>query len=325
MLTLAKWFATSFLGKFMSNSFYTACLTVKVRLSSVSALFLLLSMLFLSACGQESIVASHNPTTLSSNPRSTSAVAVTTSPTPILPTATPVVALLPTPTPLPIDFPDNTPVYHTAPTATATPTSAISTLTPSSVPLTHTVTASKSITAPISTKSAGTATPTAVPNLNALNLNSIKTTKVTFLQAYNLASLKVMAVQPAAKLVLAEATYFTTSHTGWIFYFVWPQGSKMYVATYDSALPQVQLNDNQPPIMTQYAGLVNAKKILDTPTVIAKIEATGISGNTLIDSFQFEPYGTPSVPAFIAINASSQKQLVVNAYTGQVLENQFAQ
>jgi hypothetical protein len=97
----------------------------------------------------------------------------------------------------------------------------------------------------------------------------------------------------------------------------------MYVATYDSALANVSINDSQSPILVQDAGQIQMEKVLDSNTVVTKVLATGVPATLPIDSILFERYGTPPVPAYTCINGGSQQQLIINAYTGQIIRNDF--
>ena len=294
----------------------------KIRAVFIS---LLAAAWLLSACSDEVVGGGATPTALEAkvNTPIASRVAVTMLAAPTS-TVTQMVALVATNTLLPLvdttDAPTSAPIAQTA----LTPQIAAPTITPIiPTPKKFTPTPGSSVSPPISATVAK-ATTVASGNVgDTQQLNTLRTTKVSFLTAYNRAAKAVTAVQPAARIVLAQANYFTTARTGWSFYFVWPGGPKMYVATFDSAQANISINDSQPPILTQDAGQIQMERVLDSPAIVAKAQAAGIATTTPIDSIYFERYGTPSVPAYICTNGIEQKQLIINAYTGQIIKNDF--
>ncbi len=287
---------------------------------------LLAAAWLLSACSDEVVVGGATPTALEAKPNTpiASRVAVTVIAAPTS-TLTQMVALVATNTLLPLvdtttDTPTPAPIAQTA----LTPQIAAPTITPIiPTPKRFTPTPGPSISPPVSATVAK-ATTVASGNIgDTQQLNTLRTTKVSFLTAYNRAAKAVTAIQPAARIVLAQANYFTTARTGWSFYFVWSGGPKMYVATFDSAQANISINDSQPPILTQEAGQIQMERVLDSPAIVAKVQAAGIATTTPIDSIYFERYGTPPVPAYVCTNGIEQKQLIINAYTGQIIKNDF--
>ena len=311
--------------KYSSKICYNLSMLSNCRKIRAVFISLLAAAWLLSACSDEVVVGGATPTALEAKANTTAASRVAiTFVAPPTSTLTQMVALVATNTLLPIvdttDTPTPAPIAQTA----LTPQIAAPTITPIiPTPKKFTPTPGPSISPPISATVAK-ATTVASGNVgDTQQLNTLRTTKVSFLTAYNRAAKAVTAVQPAARIVLAQANYFTTARTGWSFYFVWPGGPKMYVATFDSAQANISINDSQPPILTQDAGQIQMERVLDSPAIVTKAQAAGIATTTPIDSIYFERYGTPSVPAYICTNGIEQKQLIINAYTGQILKNDF--
>ena len=286
---------------------------------------LLVTALLLSACNDEVVGVGATPTAMETKANtataSRAAVSVALAPTSTL---TQMVALVATNTLLPFVDTTDIPTAGLIAQTALTPQIAGPTITPIiPTPKRFTPTPGPSISPP-SSATVVKATTVASGNVgDTQQLNTLRTTKVSFLTAYNRAAKAVLAIQPAARIVLAQANYFTTARTGWSFYFVWPTGPKMYVATFDSAQANISINDSQLPLLTQDAGQIQMERVLDSPAIVAKAQAAGVAITTPIDSIYFERYGTPPVPAYVCTNGNEQKQLIINAYTGQIIKNDF--
>jgi hypothetical protein len=238
-------------------------------------ILLLLSLLFLAACGEE---------------KNTNVPLPTTSP-------------INTPTPLPTDT-----------LRPGTPLTPLPTFTPFRTPITPTPSPSP---IPI--------LPTFTPIPNGPSLDYIARAPISFRNAYNQAISRGFTPDPEVKLVLAQTNQLTPDRAVWQLYFVKSSTNKMWAITLDSQGGFIS-DDKQKPILATDSGLIDPAKVLDTPALIQKLGTLGFPPPTPVDTLILQVYTLPDkrrVPAWYLINTVYNRQLVVNAYSGDIIENSF--
>jgi hypothetical protein len=116
-------------------------------------------------------------------------------------------------------------------------------------------------------------------------------------------------------------------------YFVKPKDDKlpepkMWVVTFDSDQAKPVVDGSRQPILVNDAGQIDVAKVLDTFVLVDRIAAKGFPPNTPVDTLILQMYQTKDkkrIPAWYLVNSTFNRQLVVNAYTGDIIENSFNQ
>jgi hypothetical protein len=162
------------------------------------------------------------------------------------------------------------------------------------------------------------ATPTpAVANLD--NFSKIeKTFKASLAQALNIAGSKV---DKTASLVLGQANLTAPQRPVWSFYLV--KANKMWILTYDVTSSALTILDNQPPILLADVGLIDPAKLQDSDAIVRLIARNNFPIATPIDTVYVQMAGQPRVPVYAFLNSTFNRQLIVNALTGEILQNDF--
>ena len=78
------------------------------------------------------------------------------------------------------------------------------------------------------------------------------------------------------------------------------------------------------PSMLNDANLIDMNKVLDTPDLVDRASAGGVNINLPVDIINFQIEGQTKQPAFIFTNVAQGKQVAVQAYTGQIIRNDFS-
>lgn len=165
-------------------------------------------------------------------------------------------------------------------------------------------------------------TPTLNTNPNAVRIESLRTTQVSFLVAYRQAAVKAVEGSRTAKLVFASANVLKPDRTVWSFLFVAPEGPRMWRVIYDSEGSKLDLREVAPSMLND-AKLIDISKVLDSPALIEQAGNLGLNVNLPVDIVNFQVEGLSKQPCFIFTNVAQGKQVAINAYTGQVLRNDF--
>jgi len=169
-------------------------------------------------------------------------------------------------------------------------------------------------------------TPTLNLSPGQINIASLRTNRVSFLFAYRQAFARIQAVQRQARLVFASATVLKPERTIWNFFFVWPEGRKMWRIVFDAnaAQPQPGLEITEvAPSMLADAGQIDMTRVLDGDELVSRAEAAGLRVSLPIDVVNFQLDGLSRQPSFVMTNSPQGKQVVINAYTGQVIRSDF--
>ncbi len=138
-------------------------------------------------------------------------------------------------------------------------------------------------------------------------------------------------VSGAARLVLAQSTLFSLDRTVWTFFFTIPQGSRSWAATYDSAGTKdkkelVTIVERAGALLPEDAGQVPISKILDSDEITTRLQQAGLPPELPIDTVYLQIVVATRqgrMPAYTFVNGSLNKQIIVNALNGQILQNDF--
>lgn len=166
-------------------------------------------------------------------------------------------------------------------------------------------------------------TPTLNFNNSQLRLSSLRNAK--FLFAYRQASIKIQDVQPQARLVFASANALTESRVAWNFFFVWLNGNRAWRIQVDiegQNQPKAILNEQAPSMLADY-NTIDMNRVLDGDELVSRAEAAGVRTSLPVQIVNFGLDGATRQPAFILVNTAQGKQVVLHAYTGQVIRNEF--
>jgi hypothetical protein len=167
-------------------------------------------------------------------------------------------------------------------------------------------------------------TPTLNTSPDAVRIDSLRTTQVTFLTAYRQAAAKVAEASRSARLVFASANILKPEHTVWSFLFIASEGPRMWRVIYDSEGSRLDLREVAPSAtMADDIKLIDMSKVLDGPALLAQASSTGLSVTLPVDIVTFQVEGLTKQPCFIFTNVAQGKQVALHAYTGQVLRNDF--
>lgn len=166
-------------------------------------------------------------------------------------------------------------------------------------------------------------TPTLNTGPNQAKIINLSTTKVTFQNAYHFALAAAVKMEPDARVIFASANVLSSSRTVWTFLFVWLAGNRAWRVIYDSNAASPDITEVAPPGRLVDAELIDMNRVLDTPQLILKATANGLQTLLPVDIVSFEVDGVIHQPCFIMTNVSQGKQVVINAYTGEVVRNEF--
>jgi hypothetical protein len=229
----------------------------------------------------------------------------------------------PSPTSIPLS-PTATlvPATTAPPTLPPTPTTAIVALIPTATP-----TIVPPTRFPTATPRPGQSLPDIGPSLAAF-----RTTRISFLTAYNKAAARMTSVNKTATLVMAQSTIFTLDRTVWTFFFTPPQGTRSWSVIYDSGTgkdgkEQITVLDRADVLLPDEAGQLQPAKMLDSDEISTQLERGGLPPDLPIDTvFVQQTVVTKQgkIPAYIFVNGALNKQIIVNAQTGAVLQNDFS-
>lgn len=178
-----------------------------------------------------------------------------------------------------------------------------------------------------------TATPRpdqSIPDLGP-SLTAFRTTKVSFQIAYGKAAPRMASVNSSARLVLAQSTMFTQDRTVWTFFFTPPQGNRSWSVIYDSAGAKdnkelITVLDRSAVLLPDEAGQWQANKILDSDEVTTRLLQSGLPPDLPLDTVFVQLVTVTKqgkVPAYLFVNGALNKQIIVNAVTGAVIQNDF--
>ena len=92
-----------------------------------------------------------------------------------------------------------------------------------------------------------------------MRIDSFRTTRTTFLQAYKPAAVKVLEVSRNARLAFASANNLKADRTTWTFLFVSADGPHMWRVIYDSEGGRLDLREVAPS-MLEDARLIDMTK-----------------------------------------------------------------
>jgi hypothetical protein len=180
--------------------------------------------------------------------------------------------------------------------------------------------------------SAPPTTPTPRPDqsvpIQGPSLITFRSTKVSFQTAYAKAAARMVTVNGAARLVLAQATTFTLDQTIWTFFFTVPQGTKTWAVTFDSGANDKKEQITLTPSVTllaDEAGQWQVSKVLDSDDLSTRLQRSGVPPQLPFDTVyvQLQPSAQGKVPAYLLVNSALQKQLVVNALDATIMRNDF--
>jgi|GEM_PF-1755806 len=215
-----------------------------------------------------------------------------------------------------------------APVPTAEPTQLFPSPTPLTVPPTFT---------PFRPPSTPTNTPYVLPTFTPTpavsSLDRIARAKASFRNVYNQAIGRIQEIDPSSGLVLAQTSLIGPTRAVWMLYFVKPKDDKqpddkMWVVTFDTDQAKPGVDSNRKPILVNDAGQIDVAKVLDTFVLVDRVAAKGFPPTTPVDTLILQMYQTKDkkrIPAWYLVNSTFNRQLVVNAYTGDIMENSFNQ
>ncbi|MEI7554880.1 hypothetical protein [Candidatus Chlorohelix sp.] len=169
-------------------------------------------------------------------------------------------------------------------------------------------------------------TPTLNTSSGQTTIGSLRTSRVSFQFAYRQALARVQLLQRQAVIVFASAQNLKPERTTWTFYFSWLEGRKTWRALFDArseqAQPDLQLEEVASTMLSD-VGQFDMARVLDGDELVSRVEAAGLRVNIPVDVVNFQLDGLTRQPSFIMTNAPQGKQLVINAYNGQILRNDF--
>jgi hypothetical protein len=139
-------------------------------------------------------------------------------------------------------------------------------------------------------------------------------------QALNIAGTKV---DRTATLVLGQANLTTPQRPIWSFYLVKADTNQMWVLTYDVVGSSLTVLDNQKPILLADVNLIDLAKLQDSDAIVRLAARNGFPISTPIDTVYVQMAGQPRVPVYAFVNSTFNRQLIVNGYTGEILQNDF--
>lgn len=235
----------------------------------------------------------------------------------------PVATQAPLSSPIVGDFiPTATPSPSPAP-RTPTPTTEVFALIPTNTPPAIFPT---STTAPI-------LTPTPRPDLSVPiqgpSLITFRATRFSFQTAYAKAAAQMTPVNNAARLVLAQATTFTLEQTVWTFFFTVPQGTNSWAVTVDSGTKDKKEQTTVARAVTllpDEAGQWQPAKVLDSDELSTQLQRNGLPLQLPFDTVYVQMQLSPTqgkVPAYLLVNSTLQKELIVNALDATIIRNDF--
>ncbi|NWJ46315.1 MAG: hypothetical protein HXX08_10600 [Chloroflexi bacterium] len=173
-----------------------------------------------------------------------------------------------------------------------------------------------------------TSTPYILPTYTPVPVNSslgiLSQARGAFKEAYAKAFSRIE--QPGAALVLAQTNQFGTDHITWNLYFVKSDTEQMWVVAYDSVRGILRVDDTQKPILLSDVGQIDITKTLDSNIAAQRLVARGFSAQTPVDTFILQLYQTQDnkrIPAWFAVSSAYNRQVVLNAYSGDIMENNF--
>ena len=163
------------------------------------------------------------------------------------------------------------------------------------------------------------------------SITAFRTTKASFQVAYARGLTQMNTVSTTAKLVMAQATTFTQDRTIWTFFFTQAQQNRSWEVTYDSAGGKDQkelltITQRSSVLLSQDAGQLPISKLLDSDLITTRLQQGGLQPDLPIDLVYLQMYDDPKqgrVPVYIFVNGALGKQIVVNALTAQILQNDF--
>lgn len=178
---------------------------------------------------------------------------------------------------------------------------------------------------PTATPRPGQSVPEVGPSLTA-----VRTTKVSFRTAYDKAAARMSGVNGSARLVLAQLTDFNLERSVWTFFFTVPQGRSTWAVTYDAANPkdkkEVITVRSVALVLPEEAGQWQPARLLDSDEISARLERSGLPPDLPIDTVYVQQVTSTRqgrVPAYSFVNGTLNKQIIVNALTGDILQNDF--
>lgn len=163
------------------------------------------------------------------------------------------------------------------------------------------------------------------------SLTGFRTTKASFQTAFGKAAGVMANTNSAARLVLAQSTSFSLDRTVWTFFFTLPGGSRTWAVTYDSTAGKDKKEVLTGPsssalLLPDEAGQWQASKVLDSDEISTRLERAGLPPELPIDTVYVQLISSTKVgrvPAYIYVNGSLNKQIIVHALTGAILQNDF--
>jgi hypothetical protein len=166
-------------------------------------------------------------------------------------------------------------------------------------------------------------TPTLNFTSSQLKLSSLRISK--FLFAYRQASTRIQDIQAQARLVFASANAISDNRVAWNFFFVWLNGNRAWRVQVDiegQNQPKVNLSEQAPSMLADY-NTIDMNRVIDGDELVSRAESAGVRTNLPVQVINFGLDGTTRQPAFMLTNTAQGKQLVLHAYTGQVIRNEF--
>jgi hypothetical protein len=173
---------------------------------------------------------------------------------------------------------------------------------------------------------------TTIPALDSgLSLIAVRTTKVSFQTAYAKAVARMNGTNNAARFVMAQLTTFTREQSVWTFFFTLPRGNRSWAVLYDPIGTRdkkelITLTERTPALLPDDAGQIQVSRILDSDEISTRLEREGISPELPLDTVYLQLVtvsGQGRLPAYIFINGALNKQIIVNATTGKIIQNDF--
>jgi hypothetical protein len=154
----------------------------------------------------------------------------------------------------------------------------------------------------------------------------LRSSRVSFLFAYRQVLVRVQAIQRQATLVFASAQNLRSDRTTWAFLFSWPEGRKtwrvIFDARADQSQPDIQLTEVATTMLPE-AGQIDMTRVLDGDELVSRAESNGLKINIPVDIINFQVDGQSRLPSFVLTNVPQGKQVVLNAYSGQIIRNDF--
>ncbi len=165
-------------------------------------------------------------------------------------------------------------------------------------------------------------TPTLNTNPQAVRIESLRTSQASFLFSYKQAAIKILEVSRTARPVFASANVLKPDRTTWSFLFVAPEGPRMWRVIFDTEGNRLDLREVAPAMVSD-ASLIDMSKVLDSSVLLERATAAGLNTALPVDIVNFQLEGQTKQPCFIFTNVAQGKQVALQAYTGQILRNDF--